>query len=129
MKTGTHKELAPYEANWIFTRAAAIARHLYISGKGLGTQTLRTKFGSRMRRGTVSSIEHKADGKIIRYCTKMMEKMGLVDIIVKQVQEEGGKTHDLCSMGKKVTKKGRTEMDKIASQIYKKMYPRKAISA
>ena len=90
---------------------------------------MRTKFGSRFRRGTVSSCEHKADGKIIRYAMKQMQTMGLVDLVVKQVEEEGGKMHELCSSGKKITKKGRTEMDKIASQIYKKMYPRKAVPA
>ena len=82
-----------------------------------------------MRRGTVSSCEHKADGKIIRYCVQKMEKMGFLDLVLKQVEEEGGKRQDLCSMGKKVSKKGRAEMDKIASQIYKKMYPRKTVAA
>lgn len=30
VKTGTHKELAPYDADWYYIRAAAVARHIYL---------------------------------------------------------------------------------------------------
>lgn len=30
VKTGTHKELAPYDADWYFVRIAAIARRVYL---------------------------------------------------------------------------------------------------
>lgn len=30
VKTGTHKELAPFDEDWFYVRCAALARHLYV---------------------------------------------------------------------------------------------------
>ncbi|MDR3395613.1 MAG: 40S ribosomal protein S19 [Parasulfuritortus sp.] len=124
VKTALHKELAPYEANWFFIRAAAIARRVYLENRGVGVKTLRTIFGSNQRNGTVSSHRHIADGKIIRYCLKQLGKMGFVDLVITQAEDETGKTVQIATKGKRVTKKGRSEMDKIATQIYRKLYPK-----
>ncbi|CAD7682979.1 unnamed protein product [Nyctereutes procyonoides] len=32
VKLAKHKELAPYNENWLYTRAASTARHLYLWG-------------------------------------------------------------------------------------------------
>nr|XP_021405945.1 40S ribosomal protein S19 [Lonchura striata domestica] len=32
VKLAKHKELAPYDENWFYTRAASTARHLYLRG-------------------------------------------------------------------------------------------------
>jgi small subunit ribosomal protein S19e len=32
VKTGTAKELAPYDADWLYIRAASVARHVYNRG-------------------------------------------------------------------------------------------------
>ncbi len=124
MKTGLHKELAPYEGNWFFLRAAAIARRVYIENRGLGVMTLRTIFGSNQRNGTVSSHRHVADGKVIRYCVQQLGKLGFVDLVITQVEDETGKKVQIATKGKRLSKKGRSEMDKIATQIYRKLHPR-----
>ena len=125
VKTGVHKELAPYESNWFFIRAAAIARKIYLAGSGVGIETLREKFGANERNGTISSHHRKANAKIIRYSVKELEKMKLVDTLVKQVEDESGKMIQACTKGRGISAKGRAEMDKIATQIYKKLHPRK----
>ncbi len=125
MKTAVQKELAPYDPNWLFIRAAAIARKIYIRGS-LGVGALRSIFGSNKRNGTVSSHHHESDGKIIRYCMKQLGKMGLLDLVIVQAEDETGKMVQISTKGKRLTKKGRAEMDKIATQIYKRMHPRKA---
>ena len=51
MKTGTHKELAPYDPDWYYIRAAAIARKIYLQ-PGLGVGALQRKFGGSRNRGT-----------------------------------------------------------------------------
>lgn len=51
MKTGCHKELAPYDQDWYYTRAAAIARKIYLQ-PGLGVGALKRKFGGAKNRGT-----------------------------------------------------------------------------
>ena len=126
MKTGTHKVLAPYYSNWLFIRAAAIARHLYVRAKGTGVKTLKTVFGSNERNGTISCHHHRANGKIIRYCLKMLEAMKLVDLVVVQEENEAGKMVTTSTKGKKISPKGRSEMDKIAVEIYRRLHPRPA---
>ena len=51
---------------------------------------------------------------MIRYCLKQLEEAGLVGL-VKYHAEDGGE----LSAGKTLTKKGTTDMDRIASQIVK----------
>ena len=105
-------------------RAAAIARHLYVRAKGTGVQTLRTIFGSNERNGTISCHHHRANGKIIRYCMKMLTEMKLVDLVVVQEEDEKGQMVTTSTKGRKISGKGRSEMDKIAVQIYRRVHPR-----
>ena len=53
-------------------------------------------------------------GKVIRYCLKQLEDAGLVGL-VKWQAEDGSELIDK----KILTKKGTTDMDRIASQINK----------
>jgi len=122
VKTTTHKQLAPYEPNWLFIRAAAIARQIYLKGKGIGVKALRTKFGSRGTNGTISDHHYQACGKIIRYCIKQLEKMGLVETIVAKVEEEDGEeAGKQWTNGRRVSKKGRTDMDRVAKEVQKQV--------
>lgn len=48
VKTGVHKELAPYDPDWYFIRAAAIVRKVYLN-KGTGVGELKKRFGGNYR--------------------------------------------------------------------------------
>ena len=50
--------------------------------------------------------------------------MKLLDLVVVQEEDETGKMVTSASKGRKVAGKGRSEMDKIAVQIYRKLHPR-----
>ncbi|KAI5117715.1 hypothetical protein M0805_006519 [Coniferiporia weirii] len=50
MKTGHYKELAPYDPNWYYTLAAAVARHIYLR-KTVDIGTLAKLHDGRNRRG------------------------------------------------------------------------------
>ena len=50
VKTGIHKELAPYDADWYYIRCAAVARHLYLR-PGVGVGSLRKVYGGAQNRG------------------------------------------------------------------------------
>lgn len=50
VKTGAFKELAPYDADWYYVRAASIARKIYIRGK-VGVGALSKVYGGQKRRG------------------------------------------------------------------------------
>ena len=103
VKTGCFKELAPYDSDWLYVRAASIARQIYMNKK-VGTTSLRDHYGKSQRDGVTRNHHRRAAGGIIRYCLKQLKKMGLVE----QVQFSDGQTN--FTVGKKVM-----DMDRIAS--------------
>jgi len=115
VKTSCSKELPPIDHDWLFTRAASVAYQLYMRQK-TGVNTLRKHYGTRQRRGVRTEECRKAAGKNIRYCLKQLEVAGLVGAVLFE-SEEGTK----MSMGKTLTNKGRTDMDRIAIQLVKEL--------
>jgi small subunit ribosomal protein S19e len=77
-KTGRGRELAPYDEDWLFIRASAIIRHLYIRpDQGVGA--LRNVYGNKKRRGAAPGHHVKASGGLIRYCLQQLESLGLLE--------------------------------------------------
>lgn len=65
VKTGPHKELAPYDPDWFYVRAASIARHIYLR-KGTGVGGLKKKYGGSVNRGSRPSKHMTASGAVAR---------------------------------------------------------------
>ncbi|CBZ54481.1 Ribosomal protein S19e, related [Neospora caninum Liverpool] len=105
VKTAHAKELAPYDPDWLYIRAAAILRHLYIR-PDCGVGGFRKVFSCRQRRGVRPNHTSKAGGKIIRYILQQFEEMGLVE-------------SDPEKPGRRLTKNGQRELDVIARQCAK----------
>ncbi len=105
-KTGSGRERPPEQEDWWYIRAASILRTLYVEGP-LGTERLRAKYGNRKSRGVSPSRSVKGSGHVIRKILQQLEEAGLV--------EKDGKR------GRKVSAKGRSLLDKIASDIAKEM--------
>lgn len=102
VKTGVHKELAPYDADWIYIRAASMVRKIYIRG-GCGVGAFRKIYGGQKRRGTCRNTRNKGSGKIARYILQQLEEtLNLVE------QEEDG--------GRRITTEGQRELDTVAVQ-------------
>merc|ERR1719224_94790 len=101
VKTGVTRELAPYDPDWLYVRAASMVRKIYIRG-GMGVGAFRKVYGGQKRRGTMTNIFCKGSGKIARYCLQQLEEMGLVE------QDEDG--------GRKITREGQRELDTVAVQ-------------
>jgi len=120
VKTGIQKDLAPYDPDWLFIRAAAVARQVYFKLK-IGVNTLRGHFGTAQRRGTRRQHYTKSAGKAIRYALKQLSDMGIVDTIVYKVEDDKGTESILNSDGRKITKKGVADMDRIAKQVAKEL--------
>lgn len=59
VKTGTGKELAPYDPDWFYIRTAAVARHIYLR-KHVGVGALQKLHGGAVNRGNRPS--HHRDG-------------------------------------------------------------------
>ena len=113
-KTACWKDLAPYDADWLYIRAASVAYQLYMRGN-CGVKTLRKHYSSKQRNGVCTEHTRLSAGKVIRYCMEQLSGAGLVG---KTEYVEDGKK---MVIGQQVTKKGRTDMDRIASQIAKEI--------
>ncbi|KAI8812160.1 40S ribosomal protein S19-A [Cladochytrium replicatum] len=104
VKTGTFKELAPYDPDWFYVRAAAVARHIYLR-QGVGVGGLKKKFGGRKNRGTRPHHHSVGSGSINRKVIQALEKLKVLE------QHPDG--------GRKITQDGQKDLDRIAAQIVK----------
>jgi|TARA_B110000503_G_C6992857_1_gene348114 small subunit ribosomal protein S19e len=105
------KDLAPYDPDWLYVRAASVAYQLYMRQK-VGVNTLRKHYGTKQRFGTCTERHRLVAGKCIRYCLIELEKAQLVG---KMHYES--KDGNSVPNGKALTKKGTTDMDRIAREI------------
>jgi len=106
VKTGRFKEQAPMEEDWFYTRAASIARRLYIrSPTGVGA--LSRVYGGRKRNGSTPAHYCVASSSVIRKAIQGLEALKLVEI-------------DAESGGRRLSSQGRRDLDRIASQVWKK---------
>ena len=77
----------------------------------VGVQGLRKHYGGAHRNGTRTEHTRKAAGKNIRYCLIQLQAAGLVGVAKYEYDGQS------ITMGKSLTKKGITDMDRIAAQI------------
>lgn len=101
VKTAAYKELPPLSADWYYTRAAAIARRVYMRGGSVGG--FAKAFGGKDRRGAKRNRSALASRGISR---KILQQLESIDYLA--VHEDGGR---------KLTKNGQRELDIIAKQI------------
>ncbi len=102
VKTGPAKERPPVDQNWYYVRAAALLVTIYKRGP-IGVSKLRTKYGSKQRRGHNPERFVRASGKIIRSIMQQLDKAGLT--IYKK---------DGVHKGRIITPKGKSLVDKNA---------------
>jgi len=100
VKSGSGKQRMPYDDDFWYKRAASILRQLYIKGV-VGVGRLKTRYGSRKKRGVRPSKFKKSSGKIIRTILQQAEKAGFVERLEK------------IQHGRRLTKKGKEFLDSI----------------
>jgi small subunit ribosomal protein S19e len=101
VKTGVHKELAPYDPDWYFVRAAAIARKIYLR-QGTGVGALKKRFGGSYRRGAAPEKHQDAAGGIIRNILITLD-----DLNITEKHAKGGR---------KISRIGQQALDLVAGQ-------------
>ena len=106
VKTAVFKELSPSDEDWYYTRAASLARKVYIKG-GQGVGSFRVTYGGSQRRGAAPNRFRKASASIIRHILQQLKELDIVDTRTDK-------------RGRWITKNGRHELDTIASQIANK---------
>ena len=102
VKTGIHKELAPYDPDWYFIRAAAIARKVYLR-EGSGVGSLRVRFGGKQRRGARPGHHKDAAGGLIRAILLTLD-----DLKITEKSAKGGR---------KISRVGQQALDLVAGQV------------
>lgn len=105
VKTGMHKERPPANNDWWYARTASVLRSIYRLGP-VGVSKLRTKYGGKKNRGVKKEHFFKGSGNILRKSLQQLEKAGFVKFVEKGVHK-----------GRIVTPKGKSFLDKIATQI------------
>ena len=105
VKTGVHKERPPVNGDWWYVRTASVLRTIYRIGP-VGVSKLRTKHGGKMNRGVKKPHFYKGSGNILRKSLQQLEKAGFVKFAEKGVHK-----------GRIITPKGKSFLDKIATQI------------
>ncbi|MBI2650742.1 30S ribosomal protein S19e [Candidatus Woesearchaeota archaeon] len=105
-KTGMHKERPPANEDWWYMRTASVLRTVYRFGP-VGVSKLRTKYGGKKNRGVKKEHFYKGSGNILRKSLQQLEKAGFVKFVEKGVHK-----------GRIITPKGRSFLDKIATNIH-----------
>ncbi|KAL9117955.1 MAG: hypothetical protein Q9187_005501 [Circinaria calcarea] len=100
VKTSHSNELPPQSIDWFYTRAASVARHIYLR-KTVGVGRLRKVHGSTKNRGSRPSHHVDASGSVDRKVMQALEKIG----VLEQDEDKGGR---------RITQSGRRDLDRIA---------------
>jgi len=93
VKTGIGKELAPYDPDWYYTRAAAVLRQIYLK-QGIGVGALRRIYGGSKRRGVERSTTVLGAGGCIRHVLIQFEVRVGVSVALDGEKREKGKTRE-----------------------------------
>lgn len=111
VKTSIGNELPPSDADWFYTRTAAVARRIYTRPCS-GTGGLRRAFGTCQRRSPKPCKFALSSGSVIRHALKELDRLGYTEIH----QSNGGR---------QITSKGRQGMDYVAvNMAASKLQPR-----
>ncbi len=102
VKSGTGKERPIEDKDFWYKRAASILRQIYIK-KIVGVNRLRTRYGSKKKRGIKPERFRKSGGKIIRTILQQADKAGFTEIF----KEKGKKA------GRQLTEKGKKFLENI----------------
>ena len=106
VKSGAGKSRPIENSDFWYKRAASILRQIYKKGI-LGVSRLRTKYGSKKKRGVIPEEFRKSGGKIIRLILQQSDQAGFTEI-VKGIKGVKGK-----KPGRQLTEKGRKFLENI----------------
>jgi len=102
VKTGSHRERPPQNADWWYTRCASLLRKIYLKGP-IGIEHLRAEYGGRKDYGAKPEHTRKGGGSIIRKALQQLENAGLVETVK-------GK-------GRVLSREGRRLLDRLSTEV------------
>ncbi|XP_034505556.1 40S ribosomal protein S19-like [Ailuropoda melanoleuca] len=102
LRLAKHKELAPYDENWLYTRAASTAWHLHLwgsAGVGSGTKI----YGGCQRNGVIPGHFSRGSKSMVRRVLQ-----ALVGLKMVEKDKDGGR---------ELTSHGQRNLVRIAGQV------------
>ncbi|KAI3620325.1 hypothetical protein CBS9595_002292 [Malassezia furfur] len=102
VKTGAYKELAPYDPDWYYVHAAALARHIYLR-KSVGVGKLQKLYGGSKNRGTRPWHHGPASGSVQRKVLQSLEQIGVLEHSPRG--------------GRRISQDGMRDLDRIAVAV------------
>ncbi|THU51485.1 hypothetical protein C4D60_Mb06t31530 [Musa balbisiana] len=102
VKTGMFKELAPYDPDWYYIRAASMARKIYLR-QGIGVGGFQKIYGGRKRNGSCPPHFCKSSGAIARHILQQLERINIIEIDSKG--------------GRRITSQGQRDLDQVAGRV------------
>ena len=102
VKTGSHADKIPQNPNWWYIRCASILRKVYLHGP-IGTNELRSMYGSGKRVGYGAAHHRDAGGVIVRKAIQQLEKLGYIEKV--------------AGKGRVVSRQGMKKLDRLATDI------------
>jgi small subunit ribosomal protein S19e len=102
VKTGSHAERPPADADWWFTRAGSLLRKLYLHGP-LGLSDLERAYGGTKALHYFPKHHRDAGGSSIRKILKQLEQAELVSKTPR---------------GRVLSPKGRAMLDKVSRELF-----------
>merc|ERR1712178_326413 len=96
------------QPDWLYTRAAAVMRKLYLRPYR-GVAFLANEFGGKRRNGVARKHHARGTRKCIRYVLSELERVNLVEMDSKDKDD---------IQRRRVTAKGQTDMNRIAQTLY-----------
>ena len=103
VKTGCLKQMPPNDTNWWYTRAASIARQVYLHPE-TSVEQLKNRYGTNKNYGVAPKHFCQCSGKVIRVILQQLESAGWI---------KSGET------GRNMTAKGQKQLDLIAKEVKK----------
>ena len=101
VKTGAHVERPPQDEDFWYVRCASLMRQAYVNST-VGVHAMRRHYGGRKNRGVRPEKHVSAGGSTIRKAFQSLEEAGLM------AKDSKGRT---------LTAKGRSLLDKTASEL------------
>ncbi|KAK4860053.1 hypothetical protein QYF36_016553 [Acer negundo] len=100
MKTAQFKELAPYDPDWYYVRAASMARKIYLRG-GLGVGAFRRIYGGSKRYGSRPPISAKAR-VLLTVARHVLQQLANMNMNIIDIDPKGGR---------RITSSGQRDLD------------------
>ena len=80
VKTGIHREKAPVQKDWWYTRVAAVLRKVYVHTP-IGINHLSSMFGGSVDHGAKRYHAHSGSRAIVRHSLQQLEAAGYIETV------------------------------------------------